>query len=63
MKIKLEKDWRAFGQLNKAGTIMIIKNKETLKFLTENGYVYKEKEKEKEKKQKKGKILNAEKNN
>tara|TARA_R100000697_G_scaffold98613_1_gene110657 strand:- start:182 stop:370 length:189 start_codon:yes stop_codon:yes gene_type:complete len=62
MKIKLEKDWRAYGQLNKAGTIMIIKNKETLKFLKENGYVFKETDK-KEKKEKKGKILNAEKNN
>ena len=62
MKIKLEKDWRANGQLNKAGTIMIIKNKETLKFLKENGYVYKETEK-KEKKEKKGKKVDAEKNN
>ena len=63
MKIKLNKNWRYAGQVIMAGTEIEIKNKETLKFLTENGYVYKEKEKEKEKKQKKGKILNAEKNN
>ena len=58
MKIKLEKDWRAYGQLNKAGTIMIIKNNDTLKFLKDNGYIYKE-----EKKKKKSKVKIAKENN
>tara|TARA_R100001460_G_scaffold1722_1_gene6263 strand:+ start:79 stop:255 length:177 start_codon:yes stop_codon:yes gene_type:complete len=58
MKIKLEKDWRAYGQLNKAGTIMIIKNNDTLKFLKDNGYIYKE-----EKKEKKSKVKIAKENN
>jgi ATP-dependent protease HslVU (ClpYQ) peptidase subunit len=58
MKIKLEKDWRAYGQLNKAGTIMIIKNNDTIKFLKENGYIYKE-----EKKEKKSKVKIAKENN
>lgn len=58
MKIKLEKDWRAYGQLNKAGTTMIIKNNDTIKFLKENGYIYKE-----EKKEKKSKVKIAKENN
>ena len=58
MKIKLEKNWRAYGQLNKAGTIMIIKNNDTIKFLKENGYIYKE-----EKKEKKSKVKIAKENN
>ena len=52
MKIKLEKDWRAYGQLNKAGTILYVKNEDTLKFLKENGYIYKEEKKEKKSKKK-----------
>ena len=62
MKIKLNKNWRYAGQVIMAGTEMEIKNKETLKFLKENGYVYKETDK-KEKKEKKGKKVDAEKNN
>ena len=58
MKIKLEKNWRAYGQLNKAGKIMIIKNNDTIKFLKENGYIYKE-----EKKEKKSKVKIAKENN
>tara|TARA_Y100000401_G_C8321663_1_gene225651 strand:+ start:1532 stop:1708 length:177 start_codon:yes stop_codon:yes gene_type:complete len=58
MKIKLEKDWRAYGQLNKAGTILNVKNADTLKFLKENGYIYK-----KEKKEKKSKVKIAKENN
>tara|TARA_R100001163_G_scaffold3329_2_gene4959 strand:+ start:1119 stop:1295 length:177 start_codon:yes stop_codon:yes gene_type:complete len=58
MKIKLEKDWRAYGQLNKAGTIIYVKNEDTLKFLKENGYIYKE-----EKKEKKSKVKIAKENN
>ena len=62
MKIKLNKNWRYAGQVIMAGTEMEINNKETLKFLKENGYVFKETDK-KEKKEKKGKKVDAEKNN
>ena len=58
MKIKLEKNWRYAGQVLMAGTEMEIKDKNTIKFLEENGYLYK-----KEKKEKKGKKVNAEENN
>tara|TARA_R100001163_G_scaffold1123_1_gene1659 strand:- start:23 stop:205 length:183 start_codon:yes stop_codon:yes gene_type:complete len=60
MKIKLKKDWRAYGQLNKAGTILNIKNEETISYLKENGFLYTEK---KEKKEKKAKEKIAEENN
>jgi hypothetical protein len=33
MKIKLNKDWRYAGQVNKAGSILEIKNEETIAFL------------------------------
>ena len=39
MKIKLEKNWRAFGQVNEAGTIMEIKDKKTIAYLKDNGYI------------------------
>ena len=58
MKIKLQKNWRYAGQVIMAGTEMEIKDKNTIKFLEENGYLYK-----KEKKEKKGKKVNAEENN
>tara|TARA_Y100000401_G_scaffold3527_1_gene2502 strand:+ start:1702 stop:1878 length:177 start_codon:yes stop_codon:yes gene_type:complete len=58
MKIKLQKNWRYAGQVIMAGTEMEIKNKNTIKFLEDNGYLYK-----KEKKEKKGKKVNAEENN
>jgi len=58
MKIKLEKNWRYAGQVIMAGTEIEIKDKNTIKFLEENGYLYK-----KEKKEKKGKKVNAEENN
>ena len=47
MKIKLHKDWRAFGQTNKAGTILDITNKETIAYLTDNGFLYEEKKEKK----------------
>tara|TARA_R110000824_G_scaffold393384_1_gene592508 strand:+ start:3041 stop:3223 length:183 start_codon:yes stop_codon:yes gene_type:complete len=50
MKIKLNKDWRAFGQTNKAGTILDITNKETIAYLKDNGFLYEEKKEKKEKK-------------
>lgn len=50
MKIKLEKNWRYAGQVIMAGTEMEIKDKNTIKFLEENGYLYKEKKKEKKSK-------------
>ena len=56
MKIKLSKDWRYAGQLNKAGSILEIRNKETIAFLRDNGYL-------KEKKEKKAKQKVAEENN
>ena len=56
MKIKLSKDWRYAGQINKAGSILEIKNKETIVFLKDNGYL-------KEKKEKKAKQKVAEENN
>ena len=56
MKIKLNKDWRYAGQLNKAGSILEIRNKETIVFLKDNGYL-------KEKKEKKAKQKVAEENN
>jgi len=56
MKIKLSKDWRYAGQINKAGSILEIRNKETIAFLKENGYL-------KEKKEKKAKEKIAEENN
>ena len=56
MKIKLSKNWRYGGQVNLAGTEMEIKNKETIAFLRDNGYL-------KEKKEKKAKQKVAEENN
>lgn len=50
MKIKLEKNWRYAGQVIMAGTEMEIKDKNTIKFLEENGYLYKEEKKEKKSK-------------
>ena len=58
MKIKLQKNWRNAGQVIMAGTEIEIKDKNTIKFLEDNGYLYKE-----EKKEKKGKKVDAEKNN
>tara|TARA_R100001163_G_scaffold15730_1_gene14182 strand:+ start:1445 stop:1618 length:174 start_codon:yes stop_codon:yes gene_type:complete len=57
MKIKLEKNWRYAGQVIMAGTEIEIKDKNTIKFLEQNGYLYK-----KEKKEKKGKVKVAEEN-
>tara|TARA_R110001632_G_scaffold50674_1_gene126553 strand:+ start:166 stop:336 length:171 start_codon:yes stop_codon:yes gene_type:complete len=56
MKIKLSKDWRYAGQINKAGSILEIRNEETISFLKENGYL-------KEKKEKKAKEKIAKENN
>jgi len=56
MKIKLSKDWRYAGQINKAGSILEIRNEETIVFLKDNGYL-------KEKKEKKAKQKVAEENN
>ena len=39
MKIKLKKDWRAFGQINKAGKTLKITNENLLEFLKENNYI------------------------
>jgi|TARA_Y100000289_G_C3855802_1_gene115921 hypothetical protein len=58
MKIKLQKNWRYAGQVIMAGTEMEIKDKNTIKFLEDNGYLYK-----KEKKEKKSKVKIAEENN
>tara|TARA_S200002703_G_scaffold58240_1_gene50606 strand:+ start:338 stop:517 length:180 start_codon:yes stop_codon:yes gene_type:complete len=59
MKIKLEKNWRAFGQVNEAGTIMEIKDKKTIAYLKDNGYI----KDKKNKKEKKAKEIIAEENN
>jgi len=56
MKIKLSKNWRYAGQINKAGSILEIRNEETIAFLKDNGYL-------KEKKEKKAKQKVAEENN
>ena len=56
MKIKLSKNWRYGGQVNMAGSILEIRNKETIAFLKDNGYL-------KEKKEKKAKQKVAEENN
>lgn len=56
MRIKLEKNWRYAGQVNKAGSILEIKNEKTIAYLLDNGYI-------KEKKEKKSKVKNAKKNN
>jgi len=58
MKIKLEKNWRHAGQVIMAGTEIEITDKNTIKFLEENAYLYK-----KEKKEKKGKVKIAKENN
>ena len=39
MEIKLKKDWRAFGEIQKVGTILKINNKKILEFLKENNYI------------------------
>tara|TARA_R100001369_G_scaffold91406_1_gene132618 strand:+ start:121 stop:291 length:171 start_codon:yes stop_codon:yes gene_type:complete len=39
MKIKLKKDWRAFGEIQKAGKVLKITDKNTLKFLKDNDYI------------------------
>tara|TARA_R100001510_G_C7484058_1_gene94781 strand:- start:174 stop:350 length:177 start_codon:yes stop_codon:yes gene_type:complete len=58
MKIKLQKNWRNAGQVIMAGTEIEIKDKNTIKFLEDNGYLYKE-----EKKEKKSKVKIAKENN
>jgi hypothetical protein len=57
MKIKLSKNWRYGGQVNMAGTELEIKNEETISYLKENGFIYKEK------KEKKSKVKVAKENN
>lgn len=59
MKIKLQKNFRYYGEIFKAGSELSIKNKITLKYLKENGYIYEEKKEKKEK----SKIKLAEENN
>tara|TARA_R100000935_G_C2780026_1_gene141307 strand:+ start:429 stop:605 length:177 start_codon:yes stop_codon:yes gene_type:complete len=39
MEIKLKKDWRAFGEIQKAGKVLKIIDKNILKFLKENDYI------------------------
>jgi uncharacterized protein YjiK len=60
MKIKLSKNWRYSGQVIMAGTEIEIKDKETISFLKDNGFVYEDK---KEKKEKKAKEKVAKENN
>tara|TARA_R100000995_G_scaffold75193_1_gene44487 strand:+ start:7180 stop:7347 length:168 start_codon:yes stop_codon:yes gene_type:complete len=55
MEIKLKKSWRYAGQIYNEGAVLKITNNDTLKFLKENGYLYKE-----EKKEKKSKVKIAE---
>ena len=57
MKIKLSKNWRYGGQVNMAGTELEIKNEETISYLKENSFIYKEK------KEKKSKVKVAKENN
>ena len=38
-KIKLKKDWRAWGEIQKAGKILSIRDKDILNFLKENDYI------------------------
>ena len=47
MEIKLKKNYRAFGKVNKAGESLEIKDKKTLQFLKENGYIETKKKKKK----------------
>ena len=39
MEIKLKKDWRAFGEIQKAGKVLKIIDKNILKFLKEDDYI------------------------
>lgn len=39
MQIKLKKDWRAFGEIQKAGKHINIIDKNILKFLKDNNYI------------------------
>jgi hypothetical protein len=57
MKIKLSKNFRYGGQVNLAGAELNITNEETIAYLKENGFVYKEK------KEKKSKLKVAKENN
>ena len=47
MEIKLKKNYRAFGKVNKAGESLEIRDKKTLEFLKENGYIETKKKKKK----------------
>ena len=60
MEIQLTKNWRYAGRIIKKGCVINVTDKDTLKFLKENEYIYKE---EKKKKEKKGKEVDADKNN
>ena len=44
-KIKLKKDWRAWGEIQKAGKILSIRDKDILNFLKENDYIENENKK------------------
>tara|TARA_R110002020_G_scaffold110356_1_gene255019 strand:+ start:56 stop:241 length:186 start_codon:yes stop_codon:yes gene_type:complete len=47
MEIKLKKNYRAFGKVNKDGESLEIRDKKTLEFLKENGYIETKKKKKK----------------
>lgn len=39
MKIKLTKNWRAFGEIQKAGSILNINDKNIIKYLKDNNFI------------------------
>jgi len=47
MKIKLKKNYRAFGKVNKAGESLEIRDEKILEFLKENGFIETKKKKKK----------------
>ena len=45
MKIKLKKNYRAFGKVNKAGESLEIRDEKILEFLKQNGFIETKKKK------------------
>ena len=39
MKIKLTKNWRAFGEIQKAGSILNINDNNIIKYLKDNNFI------------------------
>tara|TARA_R110000824_G_C14857948_1_gene640828 strand:+ start:433 stop:606 length:174 start_codon:yes stop_codon:yes gene_type:complete len=45
MKIKLNKDWRYAGEIQKAGVTLDIRNEKIIEYLKNNGFIKEKKEK------------------